>query len=387
MLVMAQVALAVVLVTSAGLMVRSFAAVQRAELGFSAEPLLVVEVQPPEHTYTGREQVAAFFERATAALRATPGVRAAATVNPLPLNHENYPVQFATPALAGSAPEEWPAGLWTRSAPGYFDAMRITVVAGRDFETSDGAGGAPVVIVSRMLAEQHWPGENAVGQTLLIRSDPEPLRATVVGVVGDIRHDGLTGALQPHVYRPIEQSFARGRFIVVSAAGGDPTALAADVRSRLAGIDADLPITIRPMGDIVQENNFQWSISSIALTAFGSLAILLAALGLYGLIAYSVAQRRRELGIRLALGASGRQVRSLVVLEAGRLAGLGLLAGIIAALGVARLLASQLYGVGPFDPVTLAAVLAIFGVVAMVASARPASRAARIAPQEVMREE
>ncbi len=385
-LVVAQVALAVVLLTAAGLMIRSFHNVQRVELGFQAGRLLTIELSPPVHDYPEPEAVEAYYERAAGALTGLAGVRAVASTWLLPLNHENITFQFTVPQDAGRPREEWPVALQARTGAGYFDAMGIPFVAGRDFGSSDSADAPPVAIVNRTLAEWYWPSESPLDQTLLLAMGREPVAATVVGVVEDVRHIGLTGDLRPQVHLPLTQAPARRRFVVVSTAG-EPTALAAAVRDALAAVDRDLPATIRPMRDIVRENDFQWRIGSAALAAFGAMGLLLAALGIYGLIAYSVARRRRELGIRLALGATARMVRRQVMTEGLRLTGIGLAAGAVLSLAMGRLLASQLYGVGPIDPLILLLVLLLFILVAAAACARPAATAAALAPHDLLRDE
>ncbi|HEX6938140.1 MAG TPA: ABC transporter permease [Longimicrobiales bacterium] len=384
-LVVAQVALAVVLVTTAGLMIRSFAAVSRVDLGFDAEPLLTVEVAPPAADYPSVEAVERFFQRATDAIVALPGVRAASATAWLPLNHETPTLKFATPAGAGAPAEEWPVAIQGRIAPGYFEAMRIRLVAGRDFGVADGPDAPPVAIVSRSLAERHWPGEVPVGKTLLLEAGDEPV--TVVGVVEDVRHEGIAEASRPQLYFPVTQVPARRRFIVAAAEGGAPASLARAVREAIASVDPNVPATTRPMTEIVRENDFQWRFGSAALGAFGGVALMLAALGVYGLVAYNVVQRRREMGVRMALGATAAQLRRLVIGEGIRLTGAGLAIGIVLSLAVARLLASQLFGVRPFDPTTLAVVPVLFAVVAALASARPAARAAALQPREVLAEE
>jgi predicted permease len=384
-LVVTQVALAVVLVTVAGLMIRSFLAVRDVELGFRADRLLALEVAPPASAYGTPEALAAYYDRALDALAALPGVRAASAANVLPLNHEEPVLQFAPPEAAEAPPEEWPVALESRTAPGYLDAMGIPLLAGRDFHPADAPGVPPVVIVSRALAERSWPGQDPVGRTVLLGGSGTA--ATVVGVAGDVRHTDLTGEIRPHLYRPLTQAPARRRFLVVAAEAGSPAALGGAARAALAAVDPDLPLTARPMTEVVRESSFQWSIGSLALSVFGSVALLLAALGLYGTAAFSVAQRRRELGIRAALGASTRQLRRLVLGEGLRLTATGIGVGAALALLAGRLLSSQLYGVAAFDPVTLAAMLALFAAVTVGATLRPAQRAASVPPQEALREE
>ncbi|MEX2446775.1 MAG: ABC transporter permease [Dehalococcoidia bacterium] len=381
-LVVAQMALAVVIITGAGLMVRSYMAVTRIDLGFAADRLLVIEVSPPAQSYTEPEAVAGYFDRVLAAVSALPGVRTAASVNPLPLNHERYSTQYAPPDESADA-RQWPLAYTASVSPGYFNAMDISLLAGRDFTGALDAG-ASVVVISQSLAERQWPGRDPVGRTLTIDVDSRE-RVTVVGVVGDIRHDGLVGDVTPHVYFPA--SSGRRRFIVLPAAGtADPAQLTHSAQQAVASVDASVPATIRPMRDIVRENGFQWTISSLALSAFGMTALLLAALGLYGVIAYSVAERRHELAIRLAIGARAAHIRSLILGDGLRLTALGVLTGLVLALGTSRALAAQLVGVDAFDPLTIGVVLLIFAALGVVTTAHLALRAAATPPQDVLKE-
>jgi putative ABC transport system permease protein len=382
-LVVAQLALAVVIITAAGLMVRSYMTVARVDLGFPADRLLVVEVSPPVQSYAEPDAVAAYFDRALAEMAAIPGAGAAATVNPLPLNHEFYSTQVM-PADASVDSRSWPLVYTATVSPGYFDAMGIPLLAGRDF-TGPIDAGTGVVVISRRLAEQQWPGQDPIGRTLTIDPDSRE-RVTVIGIVSDIRHDGLVGDVTPHVYWPA--STGRRRFIVLRAEGTtDPVTLTRAAQQAIANVDANVPATIRPMRDIVRENGFQWSISSLALSAFGATALLLAGLGLYGVIAYTVAERRHELAIRLAIGARAADIRSLVLGDGLRLTALGVIVGLVLALAASRALASLLVGVSAFDPLTIGAVLLVFATLGVATTARIAARAAATPPQDVLRGE
>ncbi|HUF49894.1 MAG TPA: ABC transporter permease [Longimicrobiales bacterium] len=378
-LVVAQLALAAMIITSAGLMVRSYMTVARIDLGFDADRLLVVEISAPVQSYAEPAAVAAYFDRVLAEVSAIPGARTAASVNPLPLNHELYSTQFAPPDESLDS-RHWPLAYTASVSVGYFDAMRIPLLAGRTFAGDADAG---AVVISRRLAEQQWPGEDPIGRALTLGADARE-RVTVIGVVGDIRHDGLVGDVTPHVYMPAGSG--RRRFIVLPAAGTtDPVALTRAVQQEVARVDANVPATIRPMRDIVRENGFQWTISSLALSVFGLIALLLAALGLYAVIAYSVAERRHELAIRLAIGARAHHIRSLVLGDGLRLTALGVIVGLVLALAASRALASQLVGVDAFDPVTIGCVLLVFAAVGTVTTVRLASRAAATPPHDALR--
>jgi ABC-type antimicrobial peptide transport system permease subunit len=262
--------------------------------------------------------------------------------------------------------------------------MGIPLLAGRDF-TGPIDAGTGVVVISRRLAEQQWPGQDPIGRTLTIDPDSRE-RVTVIGIVSDIRHDGLVGDVTPHVYWPA--STGRRRFIVLRAEGTtDPVTLTRAAQQAIANVDANVPATIRPMRDIVRENGFQWSISSLALSAFGATALLLAGLGLYGVIAYTVAERRHELAIRLAIGARAADIRSLVLGDGLRLTALGVIVGLVLALAASRALASLLVGVSAFDPLTIGGVLLVFATMGVATTARIAARAAATPPQDVLRGE
>ena len=383
-LVIVQVALAVVLVTGAGLMLRSFASVQTLDLGFDAEHVLTVRAQPPEADYTP-EEVRAFANRAVAELGALPGISAASATLYIPLNHESNIRQFAPPEMAGAPSEEWPTGIINWTYPGYFAAMDIHIASGQDFQTADNEDAANVVIVNETLAGRYWPGVNPVGRTLLLGGPDDPLSATVVAVVADVRHDGLDGSgARPQLYRPALQGTFRRHFFVLRT-DGEPAAMVAPVRQTMQRLDPNLPVAIRPMQEVVAENQMVWSIGSAFLGLFGAGALLLATLGIYGLISFSVSQREREIGVRIALGASRSEIRRVVVGDGLKLTGVGLGVGLLAAMGLAQLASAMLFGVNPFDPVTMIGVLVLFTAVSALASFVPAARASRTDPAGILR--
>ncbi len=316
-----------------------------------------------------------------------PGVQAAGQVVPLPLNHETYSAQFALPGQAPAVPEDWPVAVTSYVHGDYFEAMGIPVRAGRAFDAGADAGD-DVVMVSQSLARSLWGEASPVGRTLLVGDPAEPRTATVVGVAGDIQHDDLqqgNRGRRPHVYQPLARAGLRRRFLVMSAAG--PATLARPLRDALLAVDPDLPVTIRPMNDVVAESTFVWSVGSLAFGVFGTFAVLLAALGIYGVIAYSVQRRRREMGIRMALGAPAAAIRRLVVGDGLRLAGAGLGIGLGLAVVAGRLMSTILFGVSPLDPVALGGALAVFLLVAFASSFLPARRASGAEPARVLRDE
>lgn len=385
-LVSVQVALAVVLTSGAGLMLRSFAAVQELDLGFDADRTVAVTVQPPEADYA-TDEVPAYVERAIEEMEAVPGVSRASAVLYLPLNHETPSTRFAPAALAGAPAEEWPLAIPNYAYPGYFETMGIPVLAGRTFDRSDNRDAEVVAVVNQAMADRYWPGESPVGRTLLLGDPTDPTEATVVGVVGNVLHDALDGdPAGAQIYRPAMQTRARRHFLVART-DGDPESVVAPVRRAVQAVDTDLPLTLRPMAAVVAENQLQWSLLSVFLAVFGAGALLLATLGIYGLISFSVAQRGRELGVRVAMGATRGDLRRTVVGDGLKLAGVGLAVGMVVAAALPRIAGAVLYGVPAFAPLTLVGVLALFLGVALVASWIPAERASRTDPLEVLRAE
>lgn len=385
-LVVIQVSLAVVLVASTGLMVRSFANATRADLGFASQDLLVASLTPAPASYPDAAALATYYDEMKARLAAIPGVAGVGMVSTLPLNHETSAVRFTTPAGEDQPVEDRPAAYTSRAGVGYFAAMGIAVVAGRDFTTDDVQRSTPGVVVSRGLAEQLWPTDDAVGRTLVYGDGEQPQRAEVVGVVGDVRYDELRGTPRPHIYRVLDGTATRRRFVVTRvAAGGSVASLVGPVRQAFRTADPDLPLSLRPMTDIVNETTGPWAIGSGFLAVFGLVALALAALGIYGLITFSVQRRRNEMGLRLALGANAGALRRSIVGDGLRLTIVGLTLGLVLAVAVGAALRGVLLGVGALDPISLLGAGGLFLLVAATASWIPARRTSRIDPVTVLR--
>ena len=385
-LVVTQIAFALVLVAGTGLMVRSFLALNGEDLGFDPDQVLAVESRPGEADFPQREDVNAFYDNLLNAVRAVPGVRSVATTVPLAMNHELINTGFSAVAASGTPVDEWPRAMYFRVSEEYFDAMDIELLQGRVFDESDREASTPSIIVSEGAAERFWAGQDPVGQTILLSNTDPPQEGLVVGVVEDVEEEGFESVFGAQLYRPASQAYTRGRYIVVGI-DADPAAVMGAVGQAFRQAGPTVPVLLRRMQAVVDENTMGWRIPSILLGIFGVIAVGLASLGIYGIIAYSVAQRRMELGIRIALGASRGQVRSRVLAEGARLAGTGLLVGLLLAFGAGQLLASRLYGIGPMDPVTYGAAAALFATVALVAAARPAVQASRTEPVRILKAE
>jgi putative ABC transport system permease protein len=376
--------MAIVLVGGTGLMVRSFLAIQDVDLGFRPRNVLTVEVTLPESDYPELERQQNYFERAVSAIEALPGVRSGAAVSPLPMNHAIWTIPFAPSDRTPAAEGDWPQAQQFRVSPEYFGVMGIPLREGRVIARGDGPEAPAVVLVSRSLAERHWPGRSPVSESIVVGEPAARAAATVIGVVADVKHQGFEDENPLQIYRPLAQSGSRGRFLVIAFEGA-PEGVSGPVREALSRLDPDLPVTLRPMTEIVTESTLQWSLSSLLLGIFGLAALGLASLGIYGVISYSVASRRREMGLRMALGATAGEVSRLVLAEGLKLAGLGLVLGLALAAVAAKLIASLLYGIGPFDLVTFAAVTGVFLGTAILATLVPAGRAARTDPIDVLR--
>lgn len=393
-LVVAEVALAVVLVIGAGLMIRSLSALGRIDLGFKAEGLLTMRVALPTARYDTPEKVVDFYRQLNQRVRALPGVQAAGVVRVLPLA-----TSIGDWGLDVEGFEEAPGrnakGDWQIVTDGAFEALGTRLVRGRWFTTADTSASQPVAVVNETLARTYWRDTGAVvGGRIRLGSNAGRPWATVVGIVADERHNGVTGIVKEKFYVPHSQwhvvtggNVVRNAFVVVRTTG-EPLALSGPVRREIRTLDPNLPVAdIRPMTDVVATAESTSRLTGFLMGVFAAIALMLAAVGLYGVLSYLVARRTHEIGIRLAMGADRRQVLGLVLGHGLMLAGLGVAAGVVAAFGVTRLMQSLLYQVQAVDPVTFALVpLGLVGV-ALVASALPAFRATRVSPLVALRSE
>jgi predicted permease len=385
-LVVVQLSLAVVLLVGAGLLLRSFLAMQRVDLGYRDRGVVLTTVAFPAARY----QEPARFRTATsdllARLRASPAVRSAELTDVPPLSGGDQDVTVV-PIGTAPSPNEPPA-VWYRSVtPGYLSLMRMRLVAGRSFEATDRDGAPPVGIVNEEAARQFWPGENPVGRVLAIGTSPNAPRLTIVGVVASARHDGPNQPHKPELFATQAQFPTRFMTLVLEPARDLP-ALAAAHGQALREVDPLVPASrLEPIEQYVGDAVALPRLYALLVSLFASAALLLAALGVYGVMAYAVAQRRREIGVRLALGADPAGIRRLVLGRGARLALVGLGIGLAAALALGRVIETLLFGITPFDVATLLTVPVVLGSMALIASWVPARRAMRLDPVRAMREE
>ncbi len=381
-----QLALAIVLLVGAGLLTRSLLALQRVQPGFDATRLLTAEFRLPAVKYGTPEAIAGFMTRAAGAIRAVHGVRAAALVTAVPLSGNWGGVTYLPVGQTEPEPGATPSARVNGVTDGFFSTMRIPVLQGRDFDDHDRADAPPVAIVNAELARRSWPGQSALGQRLQVWT-PQLVVVTIVGVVGDIKHLTLSEPPEPQIYYPMAQN--PGIFSsIVARTDGDPMALAPALRSAIWSVDPDQPVwRLRSMESIVGRDVAAPQFTMRLTLAFALLALLLAAVGVYGVMTYAVVQRTREVGIRMALGARRQQVVGLVLGRGLRVVGVAVVAGLAVAFGLAPLIRAQLFGVTAADPVTFIAVPVLLAGVALLACYLPARRAARVDPMVALRTE
>jgi predicted permease len=394
-LVVAEIAIALVLTVGAGLLVRSFAHLRAVDPGFSAERLLTFRVSFPQSRYPSHAAAMTGQQQLAQRLAAIPGVRAVSSASDIPAAGGSL-IAFTPDPAVGPLPEKVPIGSNSLVQPGYFETMGIGLRAGRTFNTSDVAGHEPVAIIGETLAKQRFGALSAVGRRIKWGSleSPQPWR-TIVGVVADVKLAGLADEAPPaSIYMPAAQfdsgpvvAMARGQSYVVRTAG-DPVATVSAVRRAVKEFDGLMPITgLTPMDELLSSTIADRRFNMLLLGTFAAVALSLAAVGIYGLIAYSVAQRARELGIRMALGAMPRDVLLLVIRQGATLALAGIVVGGLGAIAATRWMGSMLFQVDPLDPLTFVVVGVALAAVAIGATWAPALRAARVSPVTAMRNE
>jgi len=393
-LVTLEVALSLVLLIGAGLMVRSLWALQNADPGFDAHNVLTMNVQVTRRQFSTPAQWTQFFSDVADRVRALPGVDSAAAIDDLPLNGgSNQPIMAdGRPVVPMSEQPEVSVRIVT---PGYFRTMRIPVLEGRDLGAGDTADSGAVVVISKSMAKQFWPGQIAIGHRLKLTFYPDRER-TVVGVVGDVKQDGLDSTAGiATLYWPIAQvgDSAQGKWrpyglSLAVRTTVPPLTMTNAVTRAVADANSNIPVdNVMTLEDFVGETLTQRRFKMQLLSIFGLLALLLCTIGIYSVLAYSVKRRMREIGVRLALGASMRDVAGLVVVQGMKptLAGVGI--GILAALALGRIASSLIYGVSARDTATFIAVTLLLVLVSFAASLVPALRATRVDPLAVLREE
>jgi predicted permease len=390
MLVTAQVAFAFMLLIGAGLLLASFQRVLAVRPGFDASHVMTGIVSPPASRYKEDSQLIAFWNRLMDGVRGLPGVQAAGITTNIPLGG-NYSDSVILAEGYAMAPGESLISAYNSSvSPGYFEAMSIPLKSGRFFRAADDERAPKVLIIDERLAKRFWKGQDPVGKRMWKPESPDELQTgptakshfyTIVGVVGDIRVTGLTEKEPVGMYFfPFAQNPGRGMTIVAKTAG-DPGTVIAPIREQVRQIDPELPFFgVKPMDQRISESLVSRRTPMLIASLFGGIALFLAGVGIYGVLAFQVAQRRKEIGIRMALGSDGRRIFGLIVSEGLWLLGVGVAIGFAGAFAIRRAMETQLFGVQPMDPLVLATVALTLSIVAFAACAVPARRASRIDP-------
>jgi putative ABC transport system permease protein len=384
LLVVAETALALVLLAGAGLMLRSLLRLQAIDPGFDPRHVLAVHVELPDARYPDERRRADFFRAALERLASLPGAQAAGAVFPLPMGGDRLIFSFGIEGRPVAEADRPSAGYYVVS-PDYFRAMGIHLMSGRAFTERDREGAPRVAIINATMARQFWPGEDPVGRRIVIDNGPQDLWREIVGVVQDVKHTELEGDSVAQMYEPYPQAPLPLMTLTVRAAGA-PEGLAEAARRAILALDKDQPVSrTATMDRLLAESIARPRYSLLLLGVFAGVALLLATVGIYGLLSHSVTQRTREIGIRMALGARRGQVLVLVIANGMRLALLGIGAGLLGAIALTRLMSSLLYRVSPTDPATLAAVALLLAGAALLACLVPARRATRVDPMGALR--
>jgi putative ABC transport system permease protein len=391
-LVAAEVALAVVLVIGAGLMIRSLGELGRIDLGFNPDRVLTMRLSLPAARYDTPEKVVGFYRQLLERVRGLSGIEHAGVVRVLPLATSIGDWGLDVDGYI-EPPGQNAKGDWQIVSDDAFEAMGARLMRGRWFERTDTTDTQLVAVINETMAKTYWADGNAVGGRIKVGTPTNPW-VSVVGIVADERHNGVTGIVKEKFYIPHSQwhvttggNLIRNVFLVVRSSG-DPAAAIGPVRSEIRGLDANLPVAnIRPMTEVVTTALATPRLTGFLLGTFAAIALALAAVGIYGVLAYMVSRRTHEIGIRLAVGADRRQVLHMILRQGLTLAGVGILVGLVTALGLTRLMQSLLYQVRPSDPLTYLAVSGAIVLVTLAASSLPALRATRVSPVTALRME
>jgi predicted permease len=391
-LVVGQFALAFALLAGAGLMIQTLWNLRNQELGFRPDHLLTIGIGLPDKNYDTDEKIRAFQRSVLEHVRALPGTKAAGFGSDAPFMTEGDTNGYSVEGEPRLPPGQYNDALYREVSPGYLEAVGAKVLEGRLLQDSDRNGGQRVVVVNEFLAKRHWPGKSAAGKRLRFGDNSDETKNpwwVVAGVVGDIRERGLLVEMKPAVYVPVPQVEKPDSYsTLVVRTGTAPNSMLKSIESAIWTVDAQQPVTrVRTMDEMIEENVADRTRPMVLLGVFAGLALVLACLGVYGVLAYAVAQRTREIGVRMALGAKPSDVTQMILRGGLKLSAIGLLVGGALAAGLGALLKTLLFGVTAAAPVTYLGTAALLVLVAMAACIIPAYRASRVDPIVALRDE
>lgn len=393
-LMVCEVASSAALLVGAGLLIRSFLHIEEVNPGFRSDHLLTMQLSLPPVRYPGA-RIGSFYEQLLQRVDRLPGVQQAGICRFLPLTGNDASLNFQIEGQPHLSDADQPRAKFRSASSGYFEAMRIPLLRGRLFDERDSQGTPKVVIINQTAARRYWPGEDPIGKRILSGVDENQHSwSTIVGVVGDVKYSGLDSATSPETYYhylqipPDAMNIAEGSMALAIRTAGDPAAIASAVRAELRSLDPAQPLfNVRTMDQLLDSSIAEPRFRTFLVSAFAALALVLVALGLYGVVAYSVSQRMAELAIRVALGAEPAGILRLVLSRVAGLTLVGLAIGVAISLAGSRIIARFLFGVSPADPLTLLLVSLLILSVAVGASLAPALRSTRVDPVRVLRSE